>query len=176
MEDTIKRLREERAMLRLRLDRIEAAISEYERWAASVADLVGVSHVTPVDWPENDERTPLPNLIKHQDERPMSSVQDFQDAVTLILEEAQKPYSRSELREALARMDVVVGGKDPTNTMATRLSRMENVTNIRGHGYWIAGRSYPPADYFPETDSEQPESAEKTGEEPREKQSDTDLL
>jgi hypothetical protein len=54
--------------------------------------------------------------------------------------------------EALTEAGVIVGGKDPLNTVASRLSRMKGIINLKGHGYWVEGRAYPPARY-PENES-----------------------
>lgn len=42
----------------------------------------------------------------------------------------------------------MVGGKDPANTLASRLTRMHDIVNLRGYGYWLKDRPFPRAGYF----------------------------
>jgi hypothetical protein len=135
VNEIINELKAERDALRHRLAKIEAAIEEYERWAESVAGLVGTDSLRTGAETQSSvaaEQTPIA---------------EFERAVLALFARAEKPLRRTEVHDALVDEGIVVGGKDPLNTVASRLSRMEGVTNLKGHGYWAADRPYPPAGY-----------------------------
>ena len=147
MEDAISRLRRERTSLQSRLEKVETAISEYDRWAVSVADLVGgVEKASPVQSPEYSHIATGPTLGNDTH----SSIAEFEDSVRLVLGGATEPYPRGPLLSAIEELGVTVIGKDPANTMGTRLSRMSDIINLKGYGYWIASRPFPRAGYNPE--------------------------
>lgn len=135
MNDVIIELKREREALRGRLAKIDTAIEEYERWALSVADLVGRG-ATPA--------THDPQIEYNDGPAPVAV---FEEHVRRLLGEASSPLKRADVYDALKKADVKVGGKDPLNTVAARLSRMQGVTNLKGLGYWAEDRSYPPAGY-----------------------------
>lgn len=70
---------------------------------------------------------------------------DFEVEVRALLGRASGPLKRNEVYEELSKIGVVVGGKEPLNTVASRLSRMQGVINLKGFGYWPEERPYPPA-------------------------------
>ncbi|PWR02378.1 hypothetical protein DKT77_12640 [Meridianimarinicoccus roseus] len=124
----------EREALQARLQKIDTAIADYQRWVSSVADLVGADKV-----PASGERF---NVTATEQQ---ATISEFEDAVIALFDTAQKPLKRTEVFEELTKAGLVVGGKDPLNTVASRLSRMQGITNVRGHGYWAAHRPYLPA-------------------------------
>ena len=133
MNDVIVELRKEREALCNRLARIDAAIEQYESWAESVAELVGGGNAAPVNDRDGEAV---------EDPTPIAA---FEDEVRTLLERTSVPLKRAEVYEALTQAGVVVGGKNPLNTVASRLSRMDGIVNLRGHGYWAEDRPYPPA-------------------------------
>ena len=129
MQDAIIKLREERAILRTRLEKIEAAISEYDKWARSVEGLLG--DVAPTEQQRAKQPEPAPPT------EPGSTIAEFEDAVRSLLGESSHPYKRGDLLAALSRSGIVINSSNPANAMATRLSRMKDVENVRGEGYWL---------------------------------------
>src|SRR6056297_1951142 len=131
MEDTIRKLRAEREMLQERLSRIDAAIDGYDRWSRDVAGLLG-DNVAPIAAAGSSEETSL------------TPIAEFEAAVRDLFGRVSAPLKRTEVYEQLTKAGVVVGGKEPLNTVASRLSRMDGITNLKGHGYWLEDRPYPP--------------------------------
>lgn len=140
MQDVIFKLRNERDALRARLTRIEAAIEEYDRWARDAAGLVSSSSQTAVT-------ASLPPVKQAQESGAAdpTPVAVFEQKTREILEDAPAPLKRTEVYNALAEVGVVLGGKNPLNTVASRLSRMKGVVNLKGQGYWLEERPYAPA-------------------------------
>lgn len=135
MTHVIEALQAERTALRGRLMKIEAAIEEYERWAQSVVQLVS---------PEVTQLVSRSNTEAASVQTPISS---FEDAVRALLKDATAPLKRVDIHDALVDGGVVIGGKEPLNTVASRLSRMKGITNLKGFGYWAEDRAYAPAGY-----------------------------
>lgn len=133
MNNVINDLKAERDALRLRLEKIEDAIAQYEEWARSVAELVGADKVPLATVPRDDPSA---------EQTPMAA---FEEEVRALFSRVSAPLKRADVYDALTTAGVVVAGKDPLNTVASRLSRMEGIMNLRGHGYWAADRPYPPA-------------------------------
>ncbi|MEL6572830.1 MAG: hypothetical protein AAFQ64_14285 [Pseudomonadota bacterium] len=127
MTDAITRLRHERAAILARLSKIEDAISKYDEWAGSVVGLL------------SDETEPgnTTSKVSNENQLKPSPMKEFEQAVRKILTESNGPVSRAELLGMLKRSGIVIGGKEPINTMTTRLTRMEDVANARGQGYWM---------------------------------------
>jgi len=139
MNDVIVELKKERDRLRHRLEMIDASISEYERWAKTAAGLVKSDvqsdNAVLVDEPTVDaEGTATP-------------IVEFEKKVRALFSRVSAPLKRTEVYEALSEADVVVGGREPLNTLASRLSRMDGITNLKGYGYWAEDRPYPAAGY-----------------------------
>jgi len=68
----------------------------------------------------------------------------------MILHEAGRPLSRSELLDSLVRGGAVIEGSDPGNVLATMLTRTDGqIKLIKGLGYWFKDRPYEPNGYFP---------------------------
>lgn len=153
MKDAITLLREERATLNAKLEKLDAAIAQYEMWAESVTGLLGGDTS---DGPsgalssDNSEQFAKDELT----EQP-SSIGEFENTVRSILAGAEHPYQRGPMLAAIQRAGINVGGKNPANTMGTRLSRMEDVINLRGYGYWLASRPYMAAGHAPELDEDE---------------------
>lgn len=148
MNDVIIELKQRREILRDELAKIDAAIEDYERWARSASALVGSGMRQPADDAHVDagaEQTP---------------VAVFEKEARALFDRASAPLKRTEVHEALAQAGVVIGGKNPLNTVASRLSRMEGITNIKGLGYWAEDRPYPPAGHPDGTASERVPSDE----------------
>lgn len=157
----IDELKEERRLLLKRVAVIDDVIAEYVEWEKRVALLLPmpttdrsgpvVAHsdlpglVSQVEIPHHQESINNDNTVG-KNATPMP---EFIAAVEAVLERTERPLVRSAFLEALDARGVVVGGKDPRNTLSTRLTRIPNVMNIEGHGFWRRDRHYPPAGYAP---------------------------
>lgn len=139
----VETLQNEQRALRERLLEIEQLLEEYRKWEERAASLVGPSVIPRAE--EHHEGNQEPDTAS----RPVTSMQDFEKAVIVALSNAEKPKNRTDLLADLDAMDIVIGGKEPRNTLSARLTRMsETVVNITGHGYWLKDRPYDPAGYF----------------------------
>lgn len=145
MTETISSLRDERARLQARLKQLDELLERYDAWEREASSLLSgvapaqaeVQRTTPADQQvaiEVSEGTPLPEFI---------------EAAERMFRETDRPLPRTDAFAKLREAGVVVVGKDPYNTMTTRLHRMGNIINIKGHGYWMKDRPYPTAGYDP---------------------------
>ena len=156
-------LMEERRQLQLRIGVIDRAISEYHEWERRVELLLPTqgrnalrmdADTSPIMARDVAVATVTNALlgIPPQASAPKpSSMEEFTDAVNDLLDQIDRPLQRTPLFEALEARGIVIDGKEPLNTLSARMTRMENVTNIRGHGFWRKDRPYAPADYVPES-------------------------
>jgi hypothetical protein len=72
------------------------------------------------------------------------------DKAEEIIVERNKPVSRSDLFNALKERGIEIKGKEPEMVLSTMLWRMpDRFVRLRGYGYWLKGRPYPPAAYAP---------------------------
>lgn len=133
VNEVIDELKRERRALRDRLAKIDTAIEEYERWARSEAAPVGGASPPSAD---------VAGELARTEQTPITV---FEDEVRAILAGASAPLKRTEVYEALTRAGVVVGGVNALNTVASRLSRMQGIINLKGFGYWPEDRPYEPA-------------------------------
>lgn len=146
--DAITALRKERSNLLERLKKIDKAISEYEAWAAGVSGLIDSAHITAGSPIQENGETPKAGGTPPARAEPRvagSPIDEFEAAVRAILGSADNPLQRGPLLEALTEHNIVVVGQVPANTMGTRLSRMKDVVNLKGHGYWLRERDFPRA-------------------------------
>ncbi len=67
----------------------------------------------------------------------------FDRLVTEIMNEVGHPMSREDIRDELAKKGLVFRGRDPINTIATKLYRSARFRSIQGHGYWLVGGPTP---------------------------------
>lgn len=126
--ETIEQLKAEREALAARMEQIDKLLAEYNAWSARAASLLpAIQRVTPVRdtmfAPKTEPAIPSP-------------MRKFEDAVMAVLERAPSPLDRSKLLERVEALGIVVGGADPRNTISARLSRMPDVINVKGIGYW----------------------------------------
>lgn len=169
--NAIEKLRAERQILVERLGEIDKILGQYQEiqrmaesyFATRTANTPSTDSASdPVAFsePQRVETTklmmPMPSVRK-----PKTSMADFERAVIKVLSEANEPLDRSALYKALIERDVVIGSPDENadlNTLSARMFRMkERVFNMKGYGYWLKERAFPPGGYEPmrETD-EQP--------------------
>lgn len=149
MTDTIAALRAERESLLSRVRMIDAALEKYDAWEREVKELLPretavmvarASGHASVAGPDAPEGPPAPS----DGTTPMA---EFEEAIRRVLETADRPLMRGPMLNELHHRGVIVGGADERNTLSARLSRLDWVVNLRGHGYWLRGRDYAPADY-----------------------------
>jgi hypothetical protein len=155
-------LMEERRQLQLRIGVIDRAISEYHEWERRVELLLptqgrnalrmdaGPTPPTTRDVAIATVTNALLSASQQAGAPKASSMEDFTDAVNDLLDQIDRPLQRTPLFEALEARGIVIDGKEPLNTLSARMTRMENVTNIKGFGFWRKDRPYAPADYVPE--------------------------
>lgn len=149
MTETISSLRDERARLQARIKQLDELLERYDAWEREASSILLGTEPTraPVQEPtvseaepatETHEGTPLPEFVA---------------AAERMFREAERPLPRSEAFDRLKEMGVIVVGKDPHNTMTTRIHRMGNIINIKGHGYWLKDRPYQQGGYDPVVDA-----------------------
>lgn len=155
-------LMEERRQLQLRIGVIDRAILEYHEWERRVELLLptqgrnalrmdaGPTPPTTRDVAVATVTNALLGIPPQANAPKASSMEDFTDAVNDLLDQIDRPLQRTPLFEALEARGIVIDGKEPLNTLSARMTRMENVINIKGHGFWRKDRPYAPADYVPE--------------------------
>lgn len=139
--EKISALRARRAELLAQLERLDAAIGKYEEWEREVSNML------------TDED--VPTHTRHEDpqmDKSPTPMAEFEDAAMSVLNNINRPLMRMPFLEALKQYGVVIGGSDERNTLSARLSRMDGIVNLKGHGYWLADRDYPPAQYAAKLD------------------------
>jgi len=119
------------------LEKIEAAIAEYDRWSASVQGLLGDVALNKRISYESARAAHEPEV---HDQPKGSPIEEFEEAVRLVLGESEKPLQRGPLLSALERLGIVIVSNNPANAMATRLSRMDDIVNVKGEGYWLSDK------------------------------------
>jgi hypothetical protein len=147
---------------------LDKAIAEYEEWERRVALLIptppqdvvrgdftaslpmlraeGVAKVTEALMslpPVGDTPDATPEIRK-------SSMEDFEAVSDELFATIDRPLQRKPLLEALEARGLVIGGREPLNTLSARMNRKANVINLKGHGFWRRDRPYQPARYVPE--------------------------
>lgn len=140
--DMIETLKSEQAALKSRLQEIEQLIEDYMKWQERVANIVR-PHA-----PDQVVSTADSGSENVTASRPPTPIAEFEKAVLEVLSTAESPRNRTDLLADIEAVGVVVGGSDPRNTLSARLTRMPQITNIKGHGYWLKDRAYDPAGYF----------------------------
>lgn len=136
--DAIERLKAERTELIARLSKIEAVIAQHDELQKSVEELLaGGPKIVAAAGVANAKSSAT---AESGNRRMTAEVADFERAMREILRVAQKPLDRNELYKICVDRNIPVGGKDPLNTLASRMSRMEGVENIRGQGYFLKHR------------------------------------
>jgi len=140
--DILQRLENERKTLLARLAEIEAVLNDHQAWQRKVARVLGVAVQDIDDFGiHSASKTGVgsPDLgapiRKKRD-----TVRHFENVVRDILTKAKTPLDRTRLLEEVVAAGVEVGGKDPLNTLGARLTRMSDVGNLRGQGYYLRSR------------------------------------
>lgn len=136
--DAIERLKAERAALVSRLATIDAVIAEHAALQRKVESLLSMDAKDVVGNP--------PKAAKSGGEsesgirRVTPEVAAFEQGIRDILRVTPHPLDRNELYAQCLSRNIFVGGKEPLNTLASRMSRMDGVTNVRGQGYFLEDR------------------------------------
>lgn len=150
----IENLLDERRQLSERIKAIDAVVAEYEAWERRASSLLS-GHGEPMIAPAQSE--PVSRMANQQStsvlirstNKAVTPMPEFLAAVDAILDVTETPLDRNVLLATLEGKGVVVGGADPKSTLATRMTRLQGVTNIRGYGFWRRSRAFPPAGYAP---------------------------
>lgn len=129
MDTAFSRAIARREALAREIDRLDAFIAMYKE-LSEAAPVVRVG--------EPERRSPEGKVA--------AGVMRIADAAMSALEKADHPLSRAELLQAMEAAGVTVGGKDPAATLGTAMWRDRRFENIKGRGYWIAGRPLTAAD------------------------------
>lgn len=136
--DLFEQLRKERGELLARLSKIESVLTEHAALQRKVGELLGAEHPAIV---RTASRTSKPSIHSESSGRRVSAeVAEFERAIHEILSLAPRPLDRTDLLEICVKRNIHVGGKDPINTLASRMTRMVGVTNVRGQGYFLESR------------------------------------
>lgn len=163
-------LKEERRLLQVRIGVLDKAISEYEEWERRVelllptpaptapreairgeaAVMIGAATLTGNGTVVSPPVTP-PVVVEPQKSKE-TEIEEFNAVTNLLLDQIDRPLQRTPLFEALEARGIVVGGKEPLNTLSARMARMDNVVNLKGFGFWKRDRPFAPANYFPQDD------------------------
>lgn len=143
MRDAIAALRDERARLAARIERLDSILSRHDELEREAEDLLGA---TDVDTALAVQAGGHVETRSQVDGTPLS---EFIVAATEIFKETSAPLPRKDAFARFEERGIKIAGADPLNVMTTRFNRMPNLTNLRGFGYWLASRAYEPAGYIP---------------------------
>lgn len=145
--------------LRRELNKVNAFLLTWEQFstgkikpgevADSISAAVGVSGriqavLAPLSSPKS---VPSPKNSKKE---------DVAYAARKVIEDAGKPIMREDLFPALIEKGLIIEGSDPLMVLSTMLWRMKEVialVRLRGGGYWLADKPWPPAGYDPVPDA-----------------------
>jgi hypothetical protein len=133
-----EQLKAERAELSARIAQIDTILAEHERLVRAAGKILGGSRPDMVT--SDSERTRLGGFRESGSRRVSTAVSVFERKMLEILTETSTPLDRNALYAHCVDRGIDVGGKEPLNTLASRMSRMPEVTNIRGQGYWLRSR------------------------------------
>lgn len=136
--DAIERLKAERTELIARLSKIEAVIAQHAELQRSVEELLAGAPKIVASVGSATAKSSA--SAESAGRRVTADVADFERAIREILSVAQEPLDRNELYKICVDRNIPVGGKEPLNTLASRMSRMDGVENIRGKGYFLKDR------------------------------------
>lgn len=143
MRDAIAALRDERARLAARIEKLDSLLSRHDELEREAEDLLGAA----------DADSPLASQgggqVETQVQIDGTPLNEFIVAATEIFRETSTPLPRKDAFARFEERGIRITGTDPLNVMTTRFNRMPNLTNLRGFGYWLASRAYEPAGYIP---------------------------
>ena len=138
--DTIlQRALRRRDNFRRELDEIESFIRTFKRLADATAE------------------EPTAVRIRHrsiEDKIKSSPQREVEQAVTQVLINAGRPVTTAQMLEAVTTHGVVIGGREPRWNLSAKLSRMEGIISIEGHGWWFENRPYKAVGYEPSQETE----------------------
>lgn len=151
MENPIEALRAEREHLCARIEEIDEALALYGAWEKKMTALLGhLPYVkAPVAYVRGMPDAPQDKAEPVKDKVFQTPITEFQDMARKVMAETERPLQRAELWEILSDRGLVIDSKDPPNAIGTRLSRMPDVVNLKGFGFWLAARPYAEANHFP---------------------------
>lgn len=136
--DVFEQLRAERVAILARLSKIEAVLTEHEALQQKVGELLGNSTAEVV--PALRVATRSSVRTESGGRRVSADVADFERAIRDILRISPKPLNRHDLYDVCVERGINVGGQEPLNTLGARMSRMGDVSNVRGQGYFLKER------------------------------------
>lgn len=137
--DWIQKLADERDALAKRISEIDHLLQQHEALHRQAQRLLGNEKEYVAEAVKN---TPKSGVRRESSGRRGSAeVKRFEEMIRQVLLEAREPLNRSDLLVIATERSIPVGGQDPINTLASRMSRMHGVTNISGQGYWLEERA-----------------------------------
>lgn len=137
--DWIQKLADERNALAKRISEIDHLLQQHEALHRQAQRLLGTEKEYVAEVVRN---TPKSGVRRESSGRRGSAeVKRFEEMIRQVLLEASEPLNRSDLLAIATERAIPVGGQDPLNTLASRMSRMNGVTNISGRGYWLEERA-----------------------------------
>lgn len=137
--DLAKQLTDEKVALLRRLALIDSLLQQQEQLESRIKKLLATGTQDLVV----DDADGTPSIQVETSKRPRPSLPEvvkFERHVREILSNAESPMDRTALLKAMTNRGVSIPGKDEKNTLGARLSRMSDVENIRGFGYWLSSR------------------------------------
>ena len=82
-----------------------------------------------------------------------SRKEEVASGARVLIEEAGRPLSRSEIFASLTRLGYIIDGSEPEMVLSTMLWRAGEAAGVtrlkRGGGYWLLEQDWPDAKYFP---------------------------
>ena len=162
--NAIEKLQAERQRLVARISEIDKILGQFEELQRMAESFFSVA-TTNTDSREKYSDSAAPSTDdsgqirefsmpdRFQPTKPKTPMAEFMNIVLQILAGAEQPLDRSALYAELLNRGVVIGSPDESsdlNTLSARMSRMtENVTNVKGYGYWLKDREFRQGGYHP---------------------------
>jgi hypothetical protein len=116
--------------------RLAAVDVEMRKLAAEAERLKDFIRIAEALGRDGEVPTPSPRRKKAEVQSGAKPPEIIAAAVATVME-AQRPVPRSELLRLLSEQGVEVPGEDPIKNLSTILWRSDEITNIRGVGYWV---------------------------------------
>ncbi|PDS75448.1 hypothetical protein [Rhizobium sp. L43] len=139
LKTLLNQLYEERDKTKAQLDSLEKAISDMEGTYSELLSLTVSPVVEKVDKPKK-----ITLRVKGK-VRINPSKEKVAKIVRQMLEDSDKPLSRSEIYKSLDRQGIKIWGKDPEMVLSTMLWRAGpelGIENKKGVGYILKGKDY----------------------------------
>jgi hypothetical protein len=142
-DPVLQRAQKRIKVLSREIEDIKGFIKIYERFAAGVDEDI------------DDELRLRERLKLHEAPPPRvkSSPQtEVERVVREILKKRDRPISSAEMLQLVTERGITIGGKEPRWNLSAKLSRMEDVENIEGAGWWLKNIPWKASKYILENE------------------------